>query len=46
MLSDVQNGYVSIESAERDYGVAIDPERLEIHEEKTRARRAEMENTQ
>ncbi len=45
VLRDVQNGYVSIESAERDYGVAIDPDRLEILEEKTRARRAEMEKT-
>jgi N-methylhydantoinase B len=30
VLRDVRDGYVSVESAARDYGVAIDPERLEI----------------
>lgn len=37
---DVARGYVTLEAAERDYGVVIDPETLAVDEEATRARRA------
>lgn len=36
VLSDVRHGYVSIESARADYGVAIDPGTMEINVEETR----------
>jgi len=35
VLEDVLNGYVSIESARRDYGVVIDESRMEVDREKT-----------
>jgi N-methylhydantoinase B len=35
VLEDVQNGYVSIERAARDYGVVIDPASLKIDAHKT-----------
>ncbi len=34
VLKDVRNGFVSIEKAKEDYGVAIDPLTLQIDEEK------------
>ena len=37
---DVQNGYVSLAGAERDYGVAIDPETLHVDEARTCSLRA------
>ena len=40
VLDDVRNGKVSIRSAECDYAVAIDPESLEIDEERTRRHRS------
>jgi N-methylhydantoinase B len=36
---DVLDGYVSIESAARDYGVVVDPRTLAVDTEATRARR-------
>jgi N-methylhydantoinase B/oxoprolinase/acetone carboxylase alpha subunit len=30
VIEDVTNGYVSREQAERDYGVVLDPETLEV----------------
>ena len=38
-LEDVRNGYVSVEKAAEEYGVVIDPDRLTIDHEATRARR-------
>ncbi len=35
VLEDVVNGLVSLDSAERDYGVVIDPDTLEINWQKT-----------
>jgi N-methylhydantoinase B len=35
VLSDVLNGFVSVESAKVDYGVAIDPKKLQIDMNKT-----------
>ena len=35
VLEDVKNGYVSVEVAERDYGVAIDKATLIIDERRT-----------
>ncbi|QBP42514.1 hydantoinase B/oxoprolinase family protein [Paenisporosarcina antarctica] len=35
VLEDVRQGYVSIESAKLDYGIVIDPEKMEINEQKT-----------
>ena len=40
VLEDVVNGYVSLESARRDYGVAIDADTLTIDEVATAALRA------
>jgi len=40
VLEDVLNGYVSVESAERDYGVAIDPDDGAVLEEETSRLRA------
>jgi N-methylhydantoinase B len=40
ILEDVKNGYVSIGQALRDYRVVIDPETLDLDEEKTRTLRA------
>jgi N-methylhydantoinase B len=37
---DVQNGYISIESATRDYGVVIDPVKGGVDQEATRQRRS------
>lgn len=37
--SDVLNGYVSIESAQHDYGIVLNPETLEVDDEKTKALR-------
>jgi N-methylhydantoinase B len=49
VLADVRDGYVSLERARIDYGVAIDPERMVVLEEETaRARtglRAEAQGT-
>ena len=42
VLEDVRKGYVSAERARRDYGVAIDIERLAVLEHGTRAVRAKM----
>lgn len=39
---DVLNGYVSAEAARRDYGVAIDPETMEVDRTATEALRAKM----
>ena len=35
VVEEVVNGYISIEAARRDYGVAIDPDTLELVEEET-----------
>jgi N-methylhydantoinase B len=40
VLEDVLNGYVSLEAARRDYGVAIDAERLTLDVETTASLRA------
>lgn len=40
VLEDVRNGLVSLESAERDYGVVIDPETLLVRTAETEAQRA------
>ncbi len=42
VLEDVINGYVSLERARSDYGVAIDPSSMEVDERATQAARAEM----
>jgi hypothetical protein len=42
VLEDVRDGYVSIERARSDYGVAIDPERMIVLEEETAALRARL----
>jgi N-methylhydantoinase B len=42
VLEDVLDGFVSIESAERDYGVVIDPATLVIDQEKTVSLRQAM----
>ena len=39
VLEEVRNGYISIAAARTDYGVAIDPETLELDEEETAALR-------
>ncbi len=36
---DVRNGFVSLEAAERDYGVAVDPDTFAVDEVRTAARR-------
>jgi N-methylhydantoinase B/oxoprolinase/acetone carboxylase alpha subunit len=40
VLEDVLNGYVSIETAERDYGVAVNPDTMALDKERTAALRA------
>ena len=42
VLQDVVNGYVSLQSAERDYGVVIDPLRLTLDHDATSRKREEM----
>jgi N-methylhydantoinase B len=42
VLADVRDGYVSLERARTDYGVAIDPERLVVLDEETAALRARL----
>ena len=39
VLEDVLNGYVSIETAERDYGVAINPDTMALDKARTAALR-------
>jgi 5-oxoprolinase (ATP-hydrolysing) len=41
VLSDVLDGYTTVELAERDYGVVIDPESLAVDEEATTRLRKE-----
>ncbi len=41
VLSDVRNGYISLTSAERDYGVVIDPDTLTLEAAATEALRNE-----
>jgi N-methylhydantoinase B len=45
VLADVRDGYVSLERARSDYGVAIDPERMVVLEEETAALRARRPGT-
>jgi N-methylhydantoinase B len=40
VLADVRDGYVSLERARADYGVAIDPQRMIVLEDETAALRA------
>ena len=42
VLSDIRHGYVSIKSAERDYGVVCDPQTLDIDQVETGKRRADL----
>lgn len=42
VLEDVRQGYVTIEGARRDYGVAVLPETLTVDEAETRALREKM----
>jgi N-methylhydantoinase B len=44
VLADVRDGYVSLERARSDYGVAIDPERLLVLEDETAALRARLQD--
>ena len=44
VLADVRDGYVSLERARADYGVAIDPERMLVLEAETVALRAKMQD--
>lgn len=44
VLRDVRMGYVTIEGARADYGVLIDPERLELDQEGTRILRQERKD--
>lgn len=44
VLEDVRGGVVSVEAAEREYGVVIDPKALAVDEEATRSRRATAGN--
>ena len=39
VLGDVENGFISIEAARKDYGVIIDPVTLEVDDEKTKKAR-------
>ena len=39
VLSDVLDGFTTLELAERDYGVVIDPETLSVDVDATRAAR-------
>ena len=43
VLRDVEDGYVSLEAAEADYGVVVDPETATVDEAATAARRAPSE---
>ena len=36
VVSDVMEGYVSLERAREDYGVAIDPKTMKVDEEATK----------
>ena len=40
VVNDVIEGYISIESAKKDYGVAIDPVTLEVNEAETKKLRS------
>jgi N-methylhydantoinase B len=42
VAEDVANGYVSVESAARDYGVVLDPATFAVDEAKTAAARARL----
>jgi N-methylhydantoinase B len=42
VLRDVRNGFVSLEKAREDYGVAIDPISFQINEEETRKLRGQL----
>ena len=42
VLMDIRNDLVSIEGARRDYGVVVDPEKMVVLEDATKALRAEM----
>lgn len=42
VLEDVWNGYVSLASARRDYGVAINAETMTVDREATEAMRAKL----
>jgi N-methylhydantoinase B len=42
VLADVRDGYVSLEHARADYGVAIDPERMVVLDEETAALRGQL----
>ncbi len=42
VLADVRDGYVSLERARTDYGVAIDPERMVVLEDETAKLRARL----
>jgi N-methylhydantoinase B len=42
VLADVRDGYVSVERALSDYGVAVDPERMIVLKEDTAAARARL----
>ena len=44
VLQDVQNEYVSIEGAARDYGVVIEPETMTVDDKATDALRTSMGN--
>lgn len=44
VLHDVTQGYVSLESAERDYGVVLTPDRTRVDDVETLRRRAEVTN--
>jgi N-methylhydantoinase B len=42
VLADVRDGYVALERARSDYGVAVDPERMIVLDEETAALRAQL----
>ena len=44
VMQDVQNEYVSIEGAARDYGVVIEPETMTVDDKATDALRTSMGN--
>jgi N-methylhydantoinase B len=46
VLEDVLDGYVSLEAAEKDYGVLIDPRTMTVNIEKTLLRRKNVGSTQ
>ncbi|MCY4071447.1 MAG: hydantoinase B/oxoprolinase family protein [Chloroflexi bacterium] len=43
VLEDLRQGYVSLEAAERDYGVVIDAEKMTIDSDASKVRRKEMD---